>query len=400
MQAEVAWQLIEQWQASGVPKEDLWALDALLVVGNETTDRRLTAFLRPLRLPTAIKRALDVLAQRGSLAGGYGLVEAERSRLEKPVREHATRLLDAWCTDHCLNRDQIDDRSVSELGLGNDRAVTFDFGPRQIAVRLNRDLQPAFFDHTGNKLKGFPRGAKSDDSDLATQANGNWKAIRSEIREIVAHEATRLEAAMGTGRTWTLSELQTAFLDHALLGSLAIRLVWSVAGDGTDPPVTFRFAEDGTLAGPDDELVNLAPDAAVCVGHPARFGPRLTARWGEIFGDYETLQPFDQLSRQCFVDASAHALERYPDRRVNGGELRRLGKRGWTRTKKPFNGFERRFGDHTAKIFINATSAEVSVILRIEAHDGNNQIVSWDAVPIEMSSEVRLDLVSVLATQA
>ena len=61
--------------------------------------------------------------------------------------------------------------------------------------------------------------------------------------------------------------------------------------------VTFRVAEDSTLADIDDHALVLQPTDFVRVPHPVELSPELVNRWATIMSDYGLMQPVVQLGR-------------------------------------------------------------------------------------------------------
>ncbi|GAA3195983.1 hypothetical protein GCM10010532_013730 [Dactylosporangium siamense] len=102
-----------------------------------------------------------------------------------------------------------------------------------------------------------------------------------------------------------------------------------IARDG----VAVRLAEDRTLAGVGDELVELSDDAVVSVAHPVHLDVRA---WSEVFADYEILQPFRQLARDVHAltaqELTSTRLARYDDRKALTVKLLGLERRGWRRS--------------------------------------------------------------------
>jgi hypothetical protein len=61
--------------------------------------------------------------------------------------------------------------------------------------------------------------------------------------------------------------------------------------------VTFRVAEDSSLADIDDHELVLQPSDFVRVPHPAELSPEIVNRWATIMSDYGLMQPVAQLGR-------------------------------------------------------------------------------------------------------
>ena len=62
---DFAWALFQRWQAAGYPAKESWALDALALLGDDETVRRLTPMIRAWPGEGGHARAvagLDVLA--------------------------------------------------------------------------------------------------------------------------------------------------------------------------------------------------------------------------------------------------------------------------------------------------------------------------------------------------
>jgi len=81
-----------------------------------------------------------------------------------------------------------------------------------------------------------------------------------------------------------------------------------------------RITEDRSLADVDDEPYPLGDDDVVGLAHPAALGDD-TARWAEVFADYEILQPFPQLGRPTRFDGVT----------VTTTKVLTLDRRGWHR---------------------------------------------------------------------
>ncbi|MCB9530154.1 MAG: DUF4132 domain-containing protein, partial [Myxococcales bacterium] len=97
----------------------------------------------------------------------------------------------------------------------------------------------------------------------------------------------------------------------------------------------FRVSEDGTLATSADDAFELPPNAFVRLMHPARDPADELQRFGELFGDYGIIQPFEQLSRPVVAAEATETgkeSKRYQHRKVPSKRMFSLEKRGWTRT--------------------------------------------------------------------
>jgi hypothetical protein len=135
-------------------------------------------------------------------------------------------------------------------------------------------------------------------------------------------------------RRWTGEQLRKFFLEHPLMIHLSRRLVWA-RYDADAVAETFRVAEDGSLANADDEEITIPDDARVGIVHALDLDEDDAKRWGEVFGDYEILQPFTQLGRETFAieegEKKKKSLDRFRNRKVPTRSVIGLEGRGWRR---------------------------------------------------------------------
>ena len=115
---------------------------------------------------------------------------------------------------------------------------------------------------------------------------------------------------------------------------LAARVVWGVYHNGSLQH-NFRVAEDWTLADADDNTYGLPSDASVGISHILELPKATQAAFGQIFADYEILQPFKQLGREIYSltqeEQKQSSLTRFANKVVATGSVMGLTNRGWER---------------------------------------------------------------------
>ncbi|MFJ2897102.1 WGR and DUF4132 domain-containing protein [Streptomyces sp. NPDC087218] len=352
--AEFAWALFEQWRMANLPAKESWALQALGLLGDDETVRRLTPVIRAWPGESAHHRAvegLDVLAAIGSdvaLLHLHGI--AQRVKF-KALKERAGEKIAEVAETLGLTGEQLSDRLVPDLGLDADGSTVIDYGPRSFTVGFDEQLRPYVLDGDGKRRKDLPKPGARDDAELAPAERKRFMTLKKDVRTIASDQVRRLEAAMVAERSWTAEEFRKLFVEHPLMWHLVRRLVWlSEAEDGTR--TAFRVAEDRTFADAEDDVFVLADDATVRLAHPLHLGDELAA-WSEVFADYEILQPFPQLGRSVFTlpgeAADAYRLPRFEGLKVPVGKVLGLQRRGWERGVPQDAGVERwiskRLGD-------------------------------------------------------
>ncbi|WP_189152661.1 DUF4132 domain-containing protein [Lentzea pudingi] len=330
--AEFGWALFGRWQAMGTPTADGWVLPALGWFGDDETVRRLAPLIRAWPGENAHAKAvtgLDVLAQIGTEAALIHLNGiAERVKF-KALKAQAQEKVATIAATLGLSRDQLSDRLVPRLGLDEAATLVIDYGPRQFTVGFDEQLKPHVLDQDGKRRTDLPKPGAKDDQELAPAEHKRFAELKKAVRTVASDQIHRLEGAMTTQRTWTAAEFHTVLADHPLLRHVARRLVWI-----TDEGRTFRLAEDNTLATPEDTEFTLPEAATVRVAHPVDLTGTLPA-WGEVFADYEILQPFPQLGRRAHAflpdEDTVPQLQKYVGLPMPVGKVLGLTKRGWVR---------------------------------------------------------------------
>jgi hypothetical protein len=334
--ASFAWSLFEQWQATGAAAKDNWALDALGLLGDDETVRRISPLILAWPGEGGHNRAvtgLHVLARIGTdLALMHLHNISQRSRFS--ALKHAAQQMMKEVADRLgLTAEQLADRLVPGFGLATDGSLRLDYGPRQFVVGFDEHLRPFVTDGAGKPLKALPKPGTRDDATLAPAAYQRFTALKKDVRTVAADQVRRLEKAMVAERRWTGAEFRRLFAGHPLLWHIVRRLVWVTVGSDTSISA-FRVAEDRTFADLDDEEITLDDDAVVGVAHPLHLGSQVAA-WARVFADYEILQPFPQLGRPVFTlteaDVSGNRLIRFQGAQVPATKLIGMERRGWRR---------------------------------------------------------------------
>ncbi|MCX4695551.1 WGR and DUF4132 domain-containing protein [Streptomyces sp. NBC_01408] len=343
------WALFGEWQLSGMPPKEAWALHALGWFGDDETVRALTPVIRSWPGEGAHQRAvegLDVLASIGTdvaLMHLHGI--AQRVKF-KALKLRAQEKISEVAAELGLTAEQLADRLVPDFGLDADGSTVVDYGTRRFTVGFDERLVPYVRDESGRPLKDLPKPGVRDDAELAPAERKRFTALKKDVRTIASDQVRRLEAAMVERRTWTGEEFRRLFVEHPLVWHLVRRLVW-LAADAEGTVTAFRVAEDRTYADAEDEAVTVPDTASVSVAHPLHLSPSELAAWSELFADYEILQPFPQLGRPVLAvteeEAGGARLTRFEGVKVPVGKLLGMQKRGWERGEPQDAGVERWF---------------------------------------------------------
>ncbi|MDB4997905.1 MAG: molybdate metabolism regulator, partial [Myxococcaceae bacterium] len=251
----------------------------------------------------------------------------------KALKKRAAAALDEYRETHALSADALADRLVPDLDFDARGELVLDYGPRQFRVVFDETLKATLRD--GDKpVKSIPRAQPTDDEAKVARAQATWAAIKTETKTLMEAQARRLERAMCARRRWSREEFTKYLHRHPLMQHLARRLVWGAFDRAGALLATFRVAEDGSFASGDDAAFELGEaHQAIGIVHPLALGPAACAAWGDLFGDYQIVQPFPQLARELYTLTPAESmgakLTRFEGTPIAGGRFFSLKHRGW-----------------------------------------------------------------------
>ncbi|MBL5861192.1 DUF4132 domain-containing protein [Serratia fonticola] len=344
--AEFAWDLFSAWQFAAAPSKENWAFLVLGLFGTDDTARKLAPLIRTWPGEAQHQRAvngLEVLSLIGSDVALMLLNGIAQKVKFKGLQDRAREKIAAIAEARELTIEELEDRLAPDLGLDENGSLRLDFGDRQFTVSFDETLKPFVRDMDGTRLKDLPKPKKTDNQELANVALNIFKLLKKDARTVAAQQVMRLEIAMCQRRRW-LPELFELFLvRHPLLRHLVQRLVWAVylvddeSAYGGKLVDYFRVAEDGSLTTAEDDEYTLPTGDNVRVGipHTLELSEQQAAGFGQLFADYELLQPFQQLGRDTYrltePERQSRELLRWNGVVVSTSRILGLVNKGWRR---------------------------------------------------------------------
>jgi hypothetical protein len=251
----------------------------------------------------------------------------------KGLQEKAREKMDEVAQNRGLTADELADRLVPDLDLDPDGSRTLDFGSRQFRVSFDEALKPVVVDGSGKTLSDLPKSNKSDDATKAKEADAIWKILKKDVKAIAQNQVVRLELAMCAQRRWEGESFRALFLEHPLLIHLVRRLIWGMYTEDGTRTGAFRVAEDSSFADVQDSSFTLTDDAYVGIVHPLELSESEKAGFGQILGDYNIVQPFQQIGRDTYARTDAEAksseLKRRHKQFAPLGKFLGLVEKGW-----------------------------------------------------------------------
>jgi predicted DNA-binding WGR domain protein len=301
-----AWSLFQGWLVDGAPPKAKWKLVAVGLLGGDQAALELAPLVRAWPGESQHQRAVLGLECLRAIGTDVALMQLSGIALKvkfQALKAKAAECMDAIAASRGMSRDELEDRIVPDGGLGPDGKRVLSFGARSFDVVLGPAGAPMVREQaSGSAAKpDLPKPGAKDDAQKAKAASEEWKLLKKTLRETTKTQIARLEQAMVTARTWSAADFETLLLRHPLLGQLIRSLVWGVVDAKGKLGVTFRIAEDRTLASAGDKPFTLAKSASVRVCHPLELNAKQSAAWTTLFGDYEIIAPFQQLGRQTFT---------------------------------------------------------------------------------------------------
>ncbi len=348
--AEFAWDAFTAWLEAGGPSKEGWALTALGFFGNDDTARKLTPFIRAWPGESAHARAvtgLDVLAAIGSDVALMLLNGIAQKVKFKGLQDKAREKIGAIAEARGLSTEELEDRLAPDLGLDEQGTMRLDFGPRAFKVGFDETLKPYVRETAdgvdGARLPDLPKPKKTDDPELSKEAVERFKLLKKDARTIASQQLLRLEVAMCARRRWTPEVFRMFLADHPLVRHIVQRLIWGVyevqgeTSYGGTLKACFRVAEDGSCTTAEDDAFDLPEGANIRIGvpHALELPAADAAAFGQVFADYELLQPFAQIGRDVYTltdeEMKSLKLERWKDVKVPTGRVLGLANKGWRR---------------------------------------------------------------------
>lgn len=291
--------VFEQWRTLGMESREKWALFTLGAFGSDRAALQLAPYVRnwpgESKSQTAIL-GLEVLRNIGTDTAILQINGIAQKTKFAALKKRAQECMEEVAKDRNLSRDELEDRIVPDCGLDERGKRVFDFGPRQFELRIGEGLKPVVVGPDGARKPNLPPPNSRDDLEKANAAVADWKVVKKQVADVAKTQVTRLEQALVTQRRWTKEDFERLLVQHPLMTNLVRLLVWGVYASGK-LVATFRVAEDRTYTSARDEEFELEPEAVIGLPHPLQMGEADKNSWGELFGDYEILSPFAQLTR-------------------------------------------------------------------------------------------------------
>jgi hypothetical protein len=256
---------------------------------------------------------------------------AQLSRLGQQVKyDTAQRLIDKALTRAAekagVSREQIEEISVPDCGLGSDGTLGQRFGDyfAQVSIEETTDAAVRWTDKQGAALKGVPASVKEHHA-------GEWKELQQTVKDMekmLSAQRTRIERLMLSQRAISSETLLSCYLNHPLLADMARRLIWQFESG-------LGIWRNGRVIDDTEREIDLAAQKTARLWHPVVSDLQTIFHWRSWLEDNAIRQPFKQAHREVYLITEAERQTGVYSNRFAGHVLRQhqfaalCEQRGW-----------------------------------------------------------------------
>jgi hypothetical protein len=260
---------------------------------------------------------------------------AELSRLKAKVKQPTARkmiekALAASAAAAGMTPDDLEELAVAaygltEIGRGERRIGGYTAEVR-IAGTTKVDLR--FTDAKGKSRASAPADLKGGHATALKELQQSVK----ELGKMLPALRDRLERLPMSRRELPLAAWRDRYVDHAVVGTLARRLIWRFDSGGK---VTSGLPKDGKVLAADDSPLKLPEGTVVSLWHPVGSAATEVLAWREFLQRHEVTQPFKQAHREVYLLTDAERKTRTYSNRFAAHVLRQHAfaalctQRGW-----------------------------------------------------------------------
>ncbi|MCM1507767.1 MAG: DUF4132 domain-containing protein [Ruminococcus flavefaciens] len=294
-------EVFRRWADKGATAKTKWVMWFCGVHGGHGMTETLMKYIKEWSEHSRgaiASEAVMAMAVNGSSEALMNVDSIARKFKHKQVRNSANKALNDVAGILGITKEELADKIVPDMNFDDKMCRVFDYGNRQFNVYLTPTLEIEIF-NGDKKVKNLPKPAKSDDETKAVKAYEDFKAMKKQIKTVVANQKQRLEYVLMCDRKWTCENWTNLFVKNPVMHCFAIGLIWGVY-DGDKLVESFRYMDDGSFTNIDEDEFEIPENAEIGLVHPIELTEEQKKSWSEQLSDYEIVQPFPQIARPCF----------------------------------------------------------------------------------------------------
>ncbi|MFX1239191.1 MAG: DUF4132 domain-containing protein [Promethearchaeota archaeon] len=191
---------------------------------------------------------------------------------------------------------EIEEMGVPSFDLKDNFQIVENIGKIKAIIQIKKPktIALSFEKENGTIQKSVP-------SSIKTTHKAEIQNIRKKIKDIkeaIITQSRRIEALYLTKRTWTYTEWEKNYLNHAFLSFFAQTLIW-VFDSGLEKESAIYH--NGKLINQEGKFINIDLHAArVCLWHPIYCSVKEIEDWRQFILEKEIVQPFKQAFREIY----------------------------------------------------------------------------------------------------
>jgi len=190
-----------------------------------------------------------------------------------------------------LPRDQIEELSVPACGLESVGRREETLGAYRAELRVaNSEADLRWFDSHGKPLKGIPASVKTDHADTLKELQRGL----NDAATVLTAQRDRIDALFLARKRWPSQVWRERYLDHPLVGTIARRLIWCIAG-------TTVTVAGGQAIDVQGKTIEIPASAEVTLWHPVGRSAAEVVEWRRRIETLGIVQPFKQAHREVYV---------------------------------------------------------------------------------------------------
>jgi hypothetical protein len=223
-----------------------------------------------------------------------------KSRVKHPsCRGQVIKALHRAAESAGVTLDVLEELAVPSFGMSEPGILRQSFGDAAGELRIvlgNRTELRWFKSANAAKSQATP---PAEIKEAHAAEIKDFKATTKAIEKLLPSLRNRIDNLLRHERTWPVRAWRERYLDHPLVGTLARRLIWRVAGGGQSQLVAWN---DGRLVEVHGRPLEQMPDdAAISLWHPIDSSAEEVRAWRDWLDRHQVVQPFKQAHREIYL---------------------------------------------------------------------------------------------------
>ncbi len=283
----------------------------------------------------------------------------------KQVKTAAVEALNLVAKARGLSKEALVDKIIPTLGFDENRELLLSYGTRDFKAKLTAEMDITLFDVEKQKvIKSLPKPNALDDEQKAKAAKETFTGLKKQLKAILSTQQQRLAKALFTGRSWQQESWRELFVNHPIMNSFAISLIWGEYDEKGTLLGNFRYMEDGSFNTVEEEEYSLGENTVIRLVHPLDLKEEEKAAWKQQLEDYEITQSVEQLGMPVYTlneeDEKEKTFKKYKETEVYYGKvIGVMNKHEWLKTGGMDGGWAEGF-------YYEDTTSHISMLLRMD----------------------------------